>query len=73
MSNLTFRLASGRVLLLHEPLTPEELEEAQSPAGMAVLEAVADRIAKRATLEVQEGHPDYERILREHGIDPKKE
>lgn len=68
MSNLTFTLASGRVLLLHEPLTPEELEEAQSPAGMAVLEAVADRIAKRATLEVQEGDPEYARILKQHGL-----
>lgn len=46
---LHFTLASGRVLLLKEALSPEELAAAQTPAGMALLESVADRIAARTT------------------------
>lgn len=68
MSNLTITLSSGRILLLNSPLTAEELAEAQTPIGMALLELVADRVERRATRVVEEGDAEYEELKERHGL-----
>jgi hypothetical protein len=69
MSNpLHFTLKSGRVLFLKKPLTAEELAECQTDAGMAILEMLADDIARRATTSISSDSPEGQAMLRKHNI-----
>lgn len=65
---LTFTLKSGRVLFLKKPLTPDELAECQTDAGMAILEMLADDIERRATTSISTESPEGKAMLRKHNI-----
>jgi precorrin-6B methylase 1 len=65
-----FVLKSGRVLLLNEPLSAEERAEMESPAGMELLERIADRMESRFKRVVKEGDPEYAELLKAHNLKP---
>lgn len=67
---LHFKLKSGRVLFLDTPLTADELSEANSDAGMAILEALADTIEERCKTSISQDSPEGQELLRQHGIQP---
>lgn len=68
MNDLTFTLASGRVILLKEPLTEEEKKVANTPEGMKIFELLADIIKERCKTEWKEGDPRYEAIKKNHEL-----
>lgn len=71
MSNpLHFKLASGRVIFLKEPLTADELEAFSTPEGMAHMEILADWIAKRCKGAISQDSPEGVALLEKHGIQP---
>lgn len=58
-----FILKSGRMLLLSEPFTPEEMEELGTAEGNALMEVIADRIAHRSKRVLTEADAEYHEIL----------
>jgi hypothetical protein len=68
MSELHFKLPSGRVLLLKEPLTDAEREECSTPEGLQFLESLADAIGDRCGSILTPEDPMYAKLLEQHGL-----
>ena len=73
MNPLHHKLPSGRIFLLQKPFTAEELEEANSPEGIALLEAYADAMEARCTKTLTPEDPEYADMLKKHRIKPPTE
>lgn len=58
-----FKLRSGRVLLLKEPFTDEEIAEASTDEGMRIMEELADVIKANQALVLTEQDTLYHRVL----------
>lgn len=68
MHGVTFyKLPSGRVMLLDEPLTKEELAQCETKEGTAYLEGLADEMEKRCT-PIGPDDPRYHQVLRNHNL-----
>lgn len=67
----SFTLPSGRVLFLNEPLTAEELEAVNTPEGLQAMEALADQIQERATVQIRSADPQFPALCKSFGVDPE--
>lgn len=61
-------LPSGRIMLFNSSMTDAELNEAQQPENIAMLEVIADYMTQTWGETLTPADPEYHKMLEENGI-----